>query len=438
MQVYVQVYAKSYGGLRARVQSSIQSTIWTFCKSKIRNRFGSQPGTNTRKLLSRISDCSSETGGRVIAAWACLFRFAYRRKRKRRRAFDHGTSAADSLSAFLLLDHEQGDLRNKNFFSCLLLSRIVQLTACPVGDSQNRDWASTIWTTSGVCGDFAPQNDEVHAYDRHRRTDRQCDPRKHAGKAQDRWTTGRKENLCAPAQALQNRSPLPALPIDPSVNCTLVVQSISLFSPLTTSLTQCNLRWPSDQRNARKLLASRLRIQQLELSKSTRGCMTSDCTRGQPEASRTEKKPEGLFGNRPFHTKFWPRYSTCELEFSISFPGRGTLIPNFGLQKVQKTSSGAAPDSSSVFLIIVLDQFTRPSGSSAPRLSRFLSSAVAAWGACGHARSKCLPVQPSQSLKTGASAWRIFLRARSTMTLTTSKTRWCLSFIASLQVPGRG
>ena len=44
-----------------------------------------------------------------------------------------------------------------------------------------------------------------------------------------------------------------------------------------------------------------------------------------------------VFGNSrlgPFHTKFRPRFPTCEPEFSMSFPGRGTLIPKFGLQKV--------------------------------------------------------------------------------------------------------
>ena len=63
--------------------------------------------------------------------------------------------------------------------------------------------------------------------------------------------------------------------------------------------------------------------------------MTSDCMGGQPVASRTEKKkPKELFGNRPLHAKFQARFSNSEPEFSISFPGRGTLIPNFGLQKI--------------------------------------------------------------------------------------------------------
>ena len=58
-------------------------------------------------------------------------------------------------------------------------------------------------------------------------------------------------------------------------------------------------------------------------------------------------------------------------------------------------------------------------------------------------RTRKIKISPgcrrSQSLKTGTSAcaWRIFLRARSrsTMTLTTRKTRWCLSFYRSFTIP---
>ena len=66
--------------------------------------------------------------------------------------------------------------------------------------------------------------DEVH--DRHRRTNRQHEPRKQA-----RHKTGEQLvaggvvsiDLCALAQALQNHIPLPGLPIDPSLHCTLLV-----------------------------------------------------------------------------------------------------------------------------------------------------------------------------------------------------------------------
>ena len=82
----------------------------------------------------------------------------------------------------------------------------------------------------------------VEVHDRHRRT--VCKPRKqakHKLKTGEQLVAGRivSIDLRAPAQALQNRSPLPGLPIDPLLHCTLAVQSINLFSPMTASLTQC-------------------------------------------------------------------------------------------------------------------------------------------------------------------------------------------------------
>ena len=76
--------------------------------------------------------------------------------------------------------------------------------------------------------------------------------------------------------------------------------------------------------------------------------------------------------------------------------------------------------------------YARCSGSRAPRLSRFLSSAAAAWAACACARTREIKMSTSarsQSLKTGASAcigasfFVQLLRARSTMTLTTKTAR---------------
>ena len=65
--------------------------------------------------------------------------------------------------------------------------------------------------------------------------------------------------------------------------------------------------------------------------------MTPDCTRAQPEASRTENRKVWktfFFWKQALHEKFRPRFSDSEPEFSILFPGRGTEIPNFGLQKI--------------------------------------------------------------------------------------------------------
>ena len=64
-------------------------------------------------------------------------------------------------------------------------------------------------------------------------------------------------------------------------------------------------------------------------------------------------------------------------------------------------------------------------GSRAPRLSRFLSSAAAAWGACAHARDQNVHQRALAEFENWrlTSAWRIFLRARSTMTLTTKTAR---------------
>ena len=61
--------------------------------------------------------------------------------------------------------------------SCLLLSRTVQLTACPVCSSHKTEHRRS--GRRAVCAEISRrQIDEVH--DRHRRTDRQCEPHKRA------------------------------------------------------------------------------------------------------------------------------------------------------------------------------------------------------------------------------------------------------------------
>ena len=129
---------------------------------------------------------------------------------------------------------------NKNFFSRLLLSSTVQLTACPVCSSRKTDWASTIWTTSGVCGDFASPN--WRSPWQTQRTDRQCEPRKQARhRTGEQLVAGRIFSilcLCTPVQALQNRSPLPWI-TNRSITALHACSLVSLLSLLTNSLTQC-------------------------------------------------------------------------------------------------------------------------------------------------------------------------------------------------------
>ena len=105
-------------------------------KNRDRFEFDSWPGASTRKLLSRISDCSSvlQTGRRAIAASEHLFyRFACW-------SGGRGSVVERSIMGCQLRTAFQPFRRpttnrviwaNKNFFCCLLLSRTVQLTACP-------------------------------------------------------------------------------------------------------------------------------------------------------------------------------------------------------------------------------------------------------------------------------------------------------------------
>ena len=61
------------------------------------------------------------------------------------------------LVSILLLDHEQGDLNEQELLLLLAALGPCSMTACPLCSSQ-KDCASTIWTLSDVCIDFASPN----------------------------------------------------------------------------------------------------------------------------------------------------------------------------------------------------------------------------------------------------------------------------------------